>query len=640
MRQCEGFVHAFVEQILLSLFRQIWPALSTGPETQATETEPLPKQGTAQQIADYLTHGYYHEDGDTPYFFSPRDGNPITVDLSGLTADGKQLARWAMDAWEGVVNVDFEEVSSSAELTFDDNRSGANTAVQYNEKGVISSAHINVSKDWIDEYGSALDSYSFRTYLHEIGHVLGMGHAGDYNTSADFDRDAVFTNDSWQLSIMSYFGQDENPNIKATRAVNVTPMEADLLAVRSIYGESEKNPTDGDTVWGVNSNLDNYLGEMFRAMEPRDEALFRNYAFTLYLEDKGGHDLVDFSYDSRDQTIRLAPGSVSHAMGQTGNILIAKGTVIEDYASANGADVIIGNSADNQIWANGNDDRLAGRRGNDMLDGGKGADKLFGGSGNDSLYGQEFNDLLKGGSGADLLFGGTGNDRLVGNNGNDTLEGGDAHDKLFGGKGDDELDGGDGADMLKGASGNDNLFGGGGNDVLRGGSGRDVLEGGDQADRLFGGGGDDVLMGGLAGDLLDGGRGHDILDGGENGDKLFGRGGSDVLLGGVGYDTLNGGAGRDWLEGGTENDVLTGGRGRDTFVFSGGSDRITDFQSGIDTIEIDAAALGLSGASLADVLDLAREIDGGLRFNFDVGLRLTLDGVDRIEAVANDLVIV
>lgn len=509
----------------------------------------MANKGTARQIAEYLTTGYYDEHDATPYFFSPDDNDPITVNLGGLTAGGKQLARWAMDAWEGVADVDFQEVRSKAELTFDDNRPGANAVTEFSQNGVISSAHINISKNWIDTYGTTLDSYSFRTYLHEIGHVLGMGHAGDYNTSADFGSDAVFSNDSWQMSLMSYFGQDENPNVRATRAVNVTPMAADLLAVRSIYGESESNPTQGDTVWGVDSNLDNYLGEMFRAMEPRDSDVFRNYAFTLYIEDKGGHDRIDFSYDNREQTIRLASGSVSDAMGQKGNILIAKGTVIEDYVSGNGADVIIGNRADNQIWGGGNDDRLVGRAGSDVLHGGNGQDRLIGNRGDDSLYGENFNDLLRGGGGHDMLDGGKGNDRLLGNRGNDELVGGDARDKLFGGSGNDDLQGGDGADLLKG------------------------------------------------------------------------------------------GAGDDRLEGGAGNDVLRGDRGNDTFVFTGGNDRIVDFENNRDAIEIDATAIGFGGMSATEALGFAREVDGDVKFNFGPGFRLTVENVDRIETLADDLVI-
>lgn len=75
-----------------------------------------------------------------------------------------------------------------------------------------------------------------------------------------------------------------------------------------------------------------------------------------------------------------------------------------------------------------------------------------------------------------------------------------------------------------------------------------------------------------------GGDGADMLIGNEHDNGLFGGNGDDTLLGGAGNDTLSGGAGVDWLDGGTGNDTLTGGgAGRDIFVFSPGTDTITDF---------------------------------------------------------------
>jgi Ca2+-binding RTX toxin-like protein len=70
----------------------------------------------------------------------------------------------------------------------------------------------------------------------------------------------------------------------------------------------------------------------------------------------------------------------------------------------------------------------------------------------------------------------------------------------------------------------------------------------------------------------------------------------DVLTGSAATDNLIGGAGNDVLNGGKGVDHLTGGTGADTFRFSGGTgvsnaDRITDFVSGVDKIQIDATLL-------------------------------------------------
>lgn len=145
----------------------------------------------------------------------------------------------------------------------------------------------------------------------------------------------------------------------------------------------------------------------------------------------------------------------------------------------------------------------------------------------------------------------------------------------------------------------DNMFGGRGNDTLTGRSGDD---------RLLGGGGRDLLDGGTGRDLLNGGTGNDTLLGLGGADTLLGLGGDDRLSGGRGNDRLNGGAGHDVLGGESGNDVLTGGAGYDRFQFSkgDGNDRITDFEIGLDIIDIGRGARSLDDLEFtrkgADVL--------------------------------------
>jgi len=170
-------------------------------------------------------------------------------------------------------------------------------------------------------------------------------------------------------------------------------------------------------------------------------------------------------------------------------------------------------------------------------------DVLRGTNGDDDIFGQDGNDILRGENGQDVLFGDTGNDRLFGGDQDDSLFGEAGNDRLFGDDGNDFLTGGNGNDQLSGGNGEDDLFGDGGRDIIRGGSGDDFINGGDGRDRLFGNNGDDNLVGDDGNDRLDGGSG---------------------------------------------NDLLTGGNGRDTFVHSdnSGFDRIEDFQSGRDVIDL------------------------------------------------------
>ena len=75
--------------------------------------------------------------------------------------------------------------------------------------------------------------------------------------------------------------------------------------------------------------------------------------------------------------------------------------------------------------------------------------------------------------------------------------------------------------------------------------------------------------------------------------------GNDILQGNDVANRLDAGAGNDSLTGGLGNDTLTGGAGSDKFVFAkdGSIDTITDFQTGLDKIDL----TGLSGVGAGDV---------------------------------------
>ena len=52
--------------------------------------------------------------------------------------------------------------------------------------------------------------YGVSTYLHEIGHALGISHPGNYNGSASFDGDATHFQDTRAYTVMSYFDAGDN----------------------------------------------------------------------------------------------------------------------------------------------------------------------------------------------------------------------------------------------------------------------------------------------------------------------------------------------------------------------------------------------------------------------------------------------
>jgi serralysin len=204
----------------------------------------------------------------------------------------------------------------------------------------------------------------FRTLLHEIGHALGLSHPGAYNAEPDVELtyagNAEYYQDSLQYTIMSYFASSSTGALRTSFAA--TPMAHDIAAIQSLYGVN-MNVRTGDTVYGFNSNAG------------RDA-----FNFTLNLQpvvgiwDAGGRDTLDFSGWNTNSRIDLGEGASSDGGGQTYNVQIAFGTLIENAVGGGGNDVLSGNASDNV---------LRGGNGNDSLNGGADSDRLEGGGGSD-----------------------------------------------------------------------------------------------------------------------------------------------------------------------------------------------------------------------------------------------------------------
>lgn len=188
-------------------------------------------------------------------------------------------------------------------------------------------------------------------------------------------------------------------------------------------------------------------------------------------------------------------------------------------------------------------------------------------------------------------------------------------ENAIGGRGDDRIEGNVANNALTGGLGRDYLDGRGGDDLLRGQGGRDHLSGGDGADDLIGGQGRDLLEGGAGRDHLNGGQGRDVLIGGAGGDWLTGKGGADIFRFHAGDSGL---AGHE-------------------------ADRITDFESGTDLLDLSAlmpSPLIWSGTgpiagtcsvfalSLSDRTRLLADLDG----DGVAELRVDLLGVAAIDA--------
>lgn len=265
---------------------------------------------------------------------------------------------------------------------------------------------------------------------------------------------------------------------------------------------------------------------------------------------------------------------------------------------------------------------------NDNASGGDGNDFINGDAGNDDLSGNDGDDFILGEAGEDYLNGGAGDDYLHGGADDDYFEPGAGDDVVIGGAGEHDTvsyessngavnvnladgtasDGEGGTDTLveieraRGGRFADTLTGDDGRNVFAGNAGNDTMDGGDGVDRVrydrefrMDGSTQGVTVDLGAGTATDSFGNADTLisieraTGTEWDDSLTGSTEDNDLEGDGGNDTLTGGAGNDWME---------GGRGFDHFVIGSGHNTIADFQLGIDSLQFDMSALGLTQAQL------------------------------------------
>lgn len=211
--------------------------------------------------------------------------------------------------------------------------------------------------------------YAFSTFVHEIGHALGLKHPGNYNGSGSGDPAFIDSAwDSWDYSIMSYIKPASigSPSYQAS-----SPMVLDIAALQYLYGSNQSDTSDSIYAYAAGQKI---------------------YE-TLW--DAGGTDRINLSARSGDIQFDLRGGSVNlldSVSSQNSRLNLAYGTVIENLSSGAGNDTLKGNDVANQI------------------DGGTGNDTIYGANGGDTLNGEAGDDVLMGGAGSDSLDGGAGAD--------------------------------------------------------------------------------------------------------------------------------------------------------------------------------------------------------------------------------------
>ncbi|GLO72916.1 hypothetical protein MACH17_44330 [Phaeobacter inhibens] len=252
----------------------------------------------------------------------------------------------------------------------------------------------NNPNQYVPDTGPMLGHTSWNTYLHELGHALGLRHPNEAPND---------TATNGQFTVMSYVAHPGEADLSySQQGWALTPMLWDMQALQELYGANTATHT-GATVYLGDGDGRGTLAYQYGAddMTLRGaDGIARNVSLTIW--DAGGQDLIDASDLSSNSRIDLRPGQYSTLGALENNIAVASAVevagevinLIEDAWGGDGNDHLTGNAAANVLIGNAGHDTLRGGVGEDTLQGGAGNDRLAGGAGTDVFVFSEGADVV------------------------------------------------------------------------------------------------------------------------------------------------------------------------------------------------------------------------------------------------------
>lgn len=324
---------------------------------------------TDAQVLNQLLSGDYWQTARINYAFPSRSSElgPGMDDgedrgFSPFNSAQQDMAHLAMATWADLIATPIApSTPANAYIHFGYTRTGIEFAHAYHPPE--GSIWFNADDDYLQNPEPG--DYGFSTFVHEIGHALGLNHMGDYDGEGDWEPSAY--QDSVVYSIMSYMGPESGDgeglvawgnwfyNGETEARSPQTPMINDIMAIQQAYGAG--NTRADNSIYGFGSSIQGATAWLY------DFNL--NAAPILAFYDAGGFDTLNLSGWHSDSHIDLTPGAFSSANGMTNNLSIARNTIIEAVITGAGDDVLKGNAADNHFKAGD---------GKNILDGGPGRD--------------------------------------------------------------------------------------------------------------------------------------------------------------------------------------------------------------------------------------------------------------------------
>ncbi len=276
-----------------------------------------------------------------------------------LTSMQQQAVRDCFALWSAVADIVFTEVKgeggAAGQIRLASNNQNAAESAGYSDfpSDGAADAYVYTYFNNMDASNSKLNpgDYGLLTFIHELGHAIGLKHPGNYNGS-NGSSDGPYlpqAKDTTDYSVMSYYdGKAYLNNFKSP----ASPMMYDIQAVQYLYGP----------------NLRYRVGN--------DSYAFSDNSPPVCIWDAGGENTLDFSACTTPTVMNLRDGSFSSTSADMGNISIAVGVRMQNAIGGKAHDDIFMADYNGTVNSGAGDDAITLGSGQITVDAGDGTDSI------------------------------------------------------------------------------------------------------------------------------------------------------------------------------------------------------------------------------------------------------------------------